>query len=177
MTEQEKIETLLKEYYAQQDQFRGYVFSATRNYHATEEILQAIAIVVAQKASVFEMDKELTPWLMGIARNKIKKWYFDNGKQAKNIQFEVLEHCLEHHAKPFDHEEVSERQDALMQCLNHLPEKQKKILELRYVERKECAFVAEELGRSIQSIYSILKRVKIELKKCIERRTARLEVV
>lgn len=177
MTEQEKIEYLLKAYYAKQDQFRGYVFAATKDYHATEEILQSVAIVVAQKAGVFDMDRELMPWLMGIARNKIKHWFYHHGKQVRNVQFEVLENCLVHHAGPFEKDEVTPRQEALMQCLNRLPARQKKILELRYVGGKDCAFVAQELGRSIQSIYSILKRVKVELRKCIERRTAELEIV
>ncbi|QBG46712.1 sigma-70 family RNA polymerase sigma factor [Verrucomicrobia bacterium S94] len=177
MTEQEKIEYLLKAYYAEQDRFRGYVFSATKDYHATEDILQSIAIVVAQKAAVFDMNRDLMPWLMGIARNKIKHWFYHHGKQVRNVQFEVLENCLVHHSGAFGQDELSPRQEALMKCLKRLPSKQKKVLELRYVGRKDCSSVAEELGRSVQSIYSTLKRVKRELRKCIERRTAELEIV
>lgn len=169
MTDAEHIEELLHKYYAEQDKLRGYVFAAVREYHATEEILQAVAIVVAQKAATFDLARPTTPWFMGIARNKILQWFRTKGRDANTISFDVLDDCIPH-MHPFALPEISYRQHALNHCLNRLPAKQKKIIELRYIDQCDCPDIATQLGRSIQSIYSLLKRLKAELRKCVELR-------
>ena len=44
MSEITQIEALLRVFHAKRALLRGYIFSATRDYHATEDILQEIAI-------------------------------------------------------------------------------------------------------------------------------------
>lgn len=167
MDESEQIEQLLLQFYAEQDRIRGYVFAGTRNYHATEEILQSVAIVVAQKAATYDAARPPFPWFMGIARNKILKWYSSGKREAGTVSFDVLDECIPH-MQSFDSETLSNRQHALMQCMERLPEKQKKIVELRYLDNHDCSQVAAQLGRSVQSIYSLLKRLKLGLRKCID---------
>jgi RNA polymerase sigma-70 factor (ECF subfamily) len=167
MSESEQIEKLLRQFYAEQDKVRGYVFAATRNYHVTEEILQSVAIVVAQKAATFEADRPSMPWFMGIARNNILKWYRSNQREACNVSFDVLDNCIPH-MDSFAMENLSSRQHALENCLKRLPRKQRHVIELRYIENHDCSQIAAQLGRSIQSIYGLLKRVKLELRKCVD---------
>jgi RNA polymerase sigma-70 factor (ECF subfamily) len=166
MDESTQIEQLLRQFYAEQDKIRGYVFASTRNYHATEEILQSIAIVVAQKATTYDSSKPPSPWFMGIARNKIHQWYSANKQKACTVSFDVLEQCLAH-TDSFDSETLSNRQHALSHCIERLPAKQRQVVNLRYLENYDCTQVASQVGRSVQSIYSLLKRLKLELRKCI----------
>lgn len=167
MSESEQIEMLLRKFYSNQDQLRGYIFSAVRDYHATEEILQSIAIVVAQKAAAFDQDRPAIPWFMGIAKNKILQWHSLKGRESRNVSFETLDNCIPH-MDSFSEDSVTQRQLALKNCIKRLPNKQKAILELRYMDNNNCSMIADKLGRSIQSIYSLLKRLKLELRKCVE---------
>ncbi|MGJ8639961.1 MAG: sigma-70 family RNA polymerase sigma factor [Opitutaceae bacterium] len=166
----DRTEKLLRQFYSQQSKLRGYVFSATRNYHATEEILQSTAIVVAQKAGKFDFNKEPAPWFIGIAKNHIQKWYRSQGQsKSRNVSLDLLEECLPEY-ESFESNEVSARREALTVCIRKLPAKQKEVVQLRYMEDMRCPSIAKELNRPIQGIYSLLKRLKLELRKCVELR-------
>lgn len=167
MSESIQIEALLRRFYTNQGKLRGYIFSATRDYHATEDILQEIAIVVAKKASDFDSERPALPWFMGIARNQIQRFYRAKGREACNISFEALGECLPLF-ESFGNEAVSRRRLALKKCVDKLPGKQQKVMELRYIDDLNCPQIAGALGRSVQGIYSLLKRMKAELRKCVE---------
>ncbi|MEO0796699.1 MAG: sigma-70 family RNA polymerase sigma factor [Verrucomicrobiota bacterium] len=163
----DKTEVLLRRFYAQQSKLRGYVFSATRDYHATEDILQSTAIVVAQKATEFDFTKPETPWFIGIARNYISKWYRTQGRANRYVSLDILEEYMPDY-ESFESEPISERRYALKICIDRLPNKQKEVVRLRYQDGMDCQNIAEQLDRPIQGIYSLLKRIKIELRKCVE---------
>ena len=170
LANEDKTEKLLRQFYAQQNKLRGYVFSATRNYHATEEILQSTAIVVAQKSGKFDFNKEPVPWFIGIAKNYILKYYRSQGQaSSRNVSLELLEECLPDYTS-FDTNSVSARREALTICIKKLPTRQKQVIQLRYLEDMGCQGIAEELNRPVQGIYSLLKRLKLELRKCVETR-------
>lgn len=176
MTERDKIEWLLKAFYQNQGNLRGYVYSCTRNYHGAEEVMQAIAIKIAQSAIDFDMEREPMPWFLGIARNQVKQWYQKRQRDARFVSFEVLEDYLPNFGI-FENEQVSPRRTALKNCMDKLPKKQKQVVELRYLESQNCGDIAGVMGRSVQSVYSLLKRLKTELRKCVEFQLQRSEVV
>ncbi|VGO17554.1 ECF RNA polymerase sigma factor SigD [Pontiella desulfatans] len=162
-----QIEALLRRFYANQGKLRGYVFSATRDYHATEDILQEVAIVVAKKASTYDTGRPALPWFMGIARNQIQRFYRSKGREAGHVSFELLEDFLPLFSS-FDNEQISDRQVALKGCVEKLPAKQRRIMQLRYVEELDCSQISKTIGNSIQGIYALLKRMKTGLRKCVE---------
>lgn len=170
----EKTERLLRQFYAQQSKLRGYIFSATRNYHATEDILQSVAIVTAQKSSSYDFDKNPAPWFIGIAKNHIKKWYTSQGRNSRNVSLDILEECISDYSN-FESDLIANRREALNTCIGKLPSKQKEVVRLRYMHDKSCHTIAEELKRPIQGIYSLLKRLKLELRKCVEFRLKDME--
>lgn len=167
MSEDAKIETLMRQFYAEQGKLKGYLFAATRDYHATEDLLQEIAIVVATKASTFDFERAALPWFIGIARNQIQRWLREQGRQARNINIDVLADCLPEFAA-FSGDKLSSRQVALRKCLGLLPAGQREIVSLRYEGGLGCDQIADRAHRSIQSIYALLKRVKLALKSCVE---------
>ena len=160
---------LLRSFYANQGKLRGFIFAATRDYHATEDILQEVAIVIARKASSFEAGREPLPWFMGIARHQIQQWYRDQGREAAHVSYEVLDDFMPLFAS-FEPEPISDRRIALRQCVEKLPDRQRRIVQLRYMDELDCAQIAGVIGRSVHGIYSLLKRLKRELRKCVELR-------
>lgn len=174
MSDSEKTEVLLRGFYADQGRLRGFIFTATRNYHATEEILQSTAITVAQKAAAFDFDREMSPWFSGIVKNLIQRWYRTQAKESHSVSLDLLEQCI---PEPEDYESgiLSNRHTALKSCIQKLPQHQREIIKLRYMQGKDCSGIASDLGRSVQSVYSLLKRLKLELRKCIEFQLTRQE--
>lgn len=175
MSDSAHIETLLRQFYEYQGALRGFVFSATRDYHATEDILQDVAIVVAQKASTFDRDRPTLPWFMGIARNHIQRWHRKKGRENTSVSYELLQEFVAEFSV-YGTEQLSNRRIALRQCMRKLPDKQRNILQLRYMEDMDCSQISATVGRSVQGIYALLKRMKNELKKCVIRRMLELQI-
>ena len=71
-----------------------------------------------------------------------------------------------------DAEPVSQRLEALRVCLERLTPRARHIVELRYTEGLNCAEVAEQLGRPLNTIYVALSRIHRTLAECIRRRTS-----
>lgn len=86
MTEEVQIEAFMRRFYPIQGKLRGYVFSATRAYHAPEDILQEGAIVVVKKAAVYDASRPVLPGFMGIARNQTQRLYRARGREAGNVR-------------------------------------------------------------------------------------------
>ncbi len=175
MAETLQIEMVLRTFYANQGALRGYVFSATRDYHATEDILQETAIVVAKKASEIDAGRPLLPWFLGIARYQVLRWNRARGREGGHVSFELLEEFIPFYVE-FENEQAAQRRSALKDCVEKLPPNQRRVVRLRYEEHMDCPGIAESIGHSIQAIYSLLKRMKQDLRKCVELKLAHQEV-
>ena len=146
---------------------KGYIFSAIRDYYAAEDILQEIAILVTKKASDFDFDRPVAPWLTGIAKMYIRRWFQQSARRPNHISFDMLDQCLaEHHV--FESSELLQREAILADCLGNLPSQQRRIMSLRYEGGVSCDLISKKLNRSVQSIYSTIKRLKIVLRECID---------
>ena len=89
---------MLAEFCRHQGMLKGYIFSAIRDYYAAEDILQEIAILVTKKASDFDFDRPVAPWLTGIAKMYIRRWFQQSARRPNHISFDMLDQCLaEHH--------------------------------------------------------------------------------
>jgi RNA polymerase sigma-70 factor (ECF subfamily) len=173
MAEINIVEDVLREYYAQQRSIYGYIYSATRDYHATQDIFQEVAIAITRKAHTYDTSRPPLPWFFGIARYEILSWLRARGKKPVHVSFDVLNECFgEEDRAHAGTTEVSLREQALKSCIEKLPPKQRSIIDLRYSEKLSCDRIAESVNQSIQSIYAIVKRLKISLRDCV---TTRLE--
>lgn len=171
MAENNIVEELLREYYAQQRMITGYIYSATRDYHATQDIFQEVAIAVTRKADTFDRSRPPLPWFFGIARFQVLSWMRANGKKPTHVSFDVLDECFGEMDPAFTRTtEESMRERALKTCIEKLPPKQRSIIDLRYRQMLSCDHIAESVSQSIQSIYSIVKRLKRSLRDCVSAR-------
>jgi DNA-directed RNA polymerase specialized sigma24 family protein len=66
---------------------------------------------------------------------------------------------------------ASAHRAALMACLEQLPGESRKLITMRYDGKSgNVARLADYFGRSVQSIYAQIKRIKIALRECVGRR-------
>ena len=63
-----------------------------------------------------------------------------------------------------------ERIAALRQCLDQLPSRSRRMIQLRYFDERPCRDVAEGLGVTLDAVYQRLARVHRALRQCIEQR-------
>jgi RNA polymerase sigma-70 factor (ECF subfamily) len=66
-------------------------------------------------------------------------------------------------------DEIEKRDDALRRCVEKLPPRSREVLRLRYGEAfAGVEQIASYLGRSMAATYGVLKRIRTNLRLCIE---------
>jgi RNA polymerase sigma-70 factor (ECF subfamily) len=58
-------------------------------------------------------------------------------------------------------------------CGEKLPDEARAVITGRYGEDLSCEQLAEQVGRSVQGVYSMLKRLRVSLARCVQQRLGR----
>ncbi len=61
------------------------------------------------------------------------------------------------------------QRDLLASCIQKLPDRDRRLIQLRYDEGSSTQRVADQLGRSVDSVYKSLGRVRRTLLSCVHR--------
>ncbi len=151
----------------------GYIFACVRNHADAEDILQNVSVAVMESIDQLRDDSGFLPWSREIARRRILA--HKRAVQRERALDPDLVRCLAEAADRVEkHEPASEQRTALMTCLEGLPPTSRKLIAQRY-GGVDANRLAQQFGRSVQAIYAQIKRIKLILRSCVERRLA-LEV-
>jgi RNA polymerase sigma-70 factor, ECF subfamily len=147
----------------------SYVSSLVINTEDTEEIFQEMSCVLWSKFSSFDRNQEFLPWARGVAYLEVCA-FRRRTKRRLILSNEVVE-ALAGDAASSD-AEIDDRERALSQCLQKLPQRDTKLIRMRYYDQIPTKEISDKLGSSIYSIYRALSRIHDSLLQCIERRLA-----
>lgn len=146
----------------------GYAFACLRNHDDAEEVLQEVSVTVLRCHMELSGRDEFLPWAREIARRRVLEY------QRKNKRYTALDHQLADAlaetaatmTPPND-----ERESALVECLEKLPDKRQQAIARRYDQpRQTVEEIAQWYGCSTSAMYGILKRARHLLRRCIEQR-------
>lgn len=104
-------------------------------------------------------------WLLTTARNRFRMHLRKAGREVADL--DVLHAQWVEVAEP-DGGEL--RMQALRRCLQELPERSRRALELRYGEGAERPAIGKELGIGTEGVKSLLERVRAALAVCMQKR-------
>ncbi len=161
---------LLVEY---QPRIYGYIRALIPERNAAEDVYQETCVVLWKKFDAFEADQSFLNWALGVARYAVLAHHRDNSRGRLRFTGDELEQLAVETAA--DCEDLSDLRAALDHCLGKLPEPSRKLLSLRYQPDASVKEIAADLRRPVASVYSMLKRLRVQLHGCIER-TMRREV-
>jgi RNA polymerase sigma-70 factor (ECF subfamily) len=153
----------------------------------SSDLLQEAMIQAIRGFDQFEARDEhaLLAWFARIVENRIRNaadYHRADKRDRKNEV--VLEHLRtsgatcgappeppDQRTQPFENLARKERADVVAECLAELPERRRRIVELRNKERRSWEEIAEELGAaSAQSARMLYSRAMVELKEKVVRR-------
>lgn len=158
---------------AAQRRMFAFILTLVPNRADAEEVLQEANLIIWKKRDQFEPGTNFIHWAnriayleaMAYSRRRRRHWLcFDSELSESMAEF----------ARDVS-ESLDERIDLLQSCLNRLPEKDRDLIQKRYLNDNPVKSVAESLGRSVDAIYKALTRVRITLHDCIERKLKKLE--
>ena len=140
------------------------------SFHDSEDILQNVASALVDKLDQYDPDRPFLPWAIGVARLEIMKHRQSRGRDRHVFGDEVLarlaEACVDFGG------EQEPLKEALDQCLGQLEGRSRKLLEFRYLHDLKPKRIAQQLGLTDNSVRVMLHRIRVGLRRCIERRMA-----
>jgi RNA polymerase sigma-70 factor (ECF subfamily) len=154
-------------YMSAQRRLFGYVLSLVPNHTDADDIVQETVSIMWSKFGEYEPGTDFAAWALRIAHYRVLTYW--KRKKMKEKKFsvgaiEAIKEVAESNTKQED-----KRIDALRNCLKKLPERDRKILSLRYEVGATLKSVAERLDHNINTLYSTLSRIHIKLLNCIRR--------
>lgn len=148
----------------------GFIYACVRNHDDTEDILQNVSVAVTESIAQLKDEAGFLPWAREIARRRILA-HRRSGKRETPCDPEVVQALAEAADRLEREEPASMHRAALLACLEALPGESRKLITLRYErETGNIAALAARFGRTVQSVYAQIKRIKIALRECVSRR-------
>jgi len=167
LTQEEIIHTLL----AARTQISASAWAVVCDAQAAEDIFQNIAVKVLVGGLTFERKAQVVSWAQVVARHEAITWLRKWKGRVTTLDDQVLS-LLEYGLACRCPAKEGERVEALRQCLARLPERSRRLLEMRYFEEHSCTSVSQALGLTLDAVYQRLSRLHHALRQCIEQRLA-----
>jgi RNA polymerase sigma-70 factor (ECF subfamily) len=146
----------------------AYVMSSVRDRQHAEDIVQEVGAAVSANFTDIPDGVSFNTWALGIARNQILKRYRSDKRDKHLFKSEALEALAGAYDRLSDSSD--DMRDALDQCVELLPDRSRRIIELRYKQNKRVQGIAAMLGSTANAVSGVLFRVRESLKSCIEKR-------
>lgn len=151
---------------------QAYARAIVRDLHLAEDVYQEVAIILAQDPARMPPDDQLGPWLREITRRKALE-LLRKARRACLLPDDVLE-AVGGAFEPAPAEALGELREAMSACLDKLPADSREVIAGRYRDDLTCEAIAARAGRSVQGVYALLKRARLALQACVERRVGGL---
>lgn len=170
MDENQKREEFTHHWLEVEPSVSAYVFASISGFHDAEDVVQRIAQELARRFDEFDSSRPFVGWALWIARSRVIDFYRAQGRTRVVFSDELLAQLADTIAKQADR--WSHRREALEACLDELPPRSRRLLDLRYVEELSAAEMARETGSTSGSVRVLLSRIRTVLASCIDRRLA-----
>lgn len=148
----------------------GYIFSCVRNHSDAEDIFQDVSLAAVGSFERLRSESGFVPWALEIARRRVLT-HVRRSQRTTILAPELIPILAEATKRVAAEGCLSDRTDALLECLESLPARSREVVTMRYDgSASGVDDVARKLGRTVQATYSLLKRIRHSLRACIERR-------
>lgn len=149
-----------------------YLRSLTRDEATVDDLFQETMVVAWRRLDECDLDRPFGPWLRGIASRLVMAHY----RLKKKLPTFLDEGTLLLMDRQFEslHSQVGDTWDekvaALHDCLDALPEKQRSVLNARYLEELSSQLVAERFQLSLEACKKRLQRSRALLAECLKKK-------
>lgn len=147
----------------------AYVRSLILNYHDSEDVIQNIALVFADKFEHLDSSRDLIPWVLKVARYEVANYFRAQNRENKFFD-EIAMRRIEY-AYQSIHPEADDVKAALHECIKKLHGRPREMLKLRYFRDMGIGDISRQIGISTNAVYITLCRVREALAKCVKRKT------
>jgi RNA polymerase sigma-70 factor (ECF subfamily) len=151
-----------------QSRLYGYIHALVRDLNDADDLFQQTALILWRNFDEFDPKRRFLSWACGVARLEVTNFLRSRGRQRLYFSDDLNLLLIEAQEELTSAEE-EERRDALAKCLTKLRERDQELLSECYQDREGVHQAAGRRGRSPQSVYNSLRRIRRALYECIAR--------
>lgn len=163
-----RVEALVYKYQAR---IRAFLFSRTGDADVADDLAQEVFLVFLKRIDKFDASQPVWPWLVGIARNKLREHWRSRPREIPTDSIEAFIQEAQITSEEADNmvEAHEQRLNALRVCIAKLAPASRKLLQMTYEQRMRSEDVAIALRRKAGAIRVALCRVRSWLAGCIQK--------
>jgi len=153
---------------------RAYARAILPTWDAVDETMQEASLVMCRKISELPSEGDFLPWAKVVLRFealKTRRRYASDRHVFSSSLIEILaEEGLEQQPPHLA------RQEVLKDCLDDLSDQYRELVMAPYQTHGAVTAIAEQSGRSPNSLYKLLGRIRRKLRQCVDDRLAKSAV-
>lgn len=140
-------------------------------WDSVDELLQQASVVIWKKREQLESEAGYLPWVKTIIRFEAQRLRRNQARDRHLFSDEVLE-LLASEAAAVPESQWDREQQALRECLDRLEPHHRELLFAPYAGDGRVARISEQTGRTVNSLYKLLGRLRQKLTQCVHQRLA-----
>ena len=169
-TESERYKQLLTLMMRHQHQIFAYIYSLVPHRSEAEDVLQDSCVIICEKFDQFEAGTDFVAWACRIAFWEIRRVRQKHARSKVIFGQAVLEAVCETATTMI--EEIDSRHEILSRCLEKLPLRDREMILTRYEPGCGVKEAAARSGRTLQTTYKALARIRKLLMDCVTNQLA-----
>jgi RNA polymerase sigma-70 factor (ECF subfamily) len=159
--------TMFAEYLRQeQTRLYAYIHSLVRDLNDTDDLFQQTTLIIWKKFGDFDPGRSFFAWACGIARLEVANFLRGRARQRLYFSDDLSVLLIEAQAETTN-EELEDRREALGRCVEKLRQRDRELLAECYGDSPGIHEAAGRRGRSPQSVYNSLRRIRRALFECV----------
>lgn len=159
---------VLREFVRHRSSVFALILSIVRDFAFAEEVMQEIAVVLCDQWADFKPGTNFPAWAMRIARNKI----FNLTREARRVIL-LSPEALEAVEQAAASESRGPWLEAVHHCMEHLEDRARGILSLRYRKGLSGEEIARRQGMTVTAVHMVLSRSRSAIGRCVRGRLAK----
>jgi len=167
----EEVEQLAAHWTASQRTVAAFIRSLVTDFHASEEVLQRVAVTLVRKYEHYDPTRPFVAWALGIARIEAVMFFREQGKDRLVFDDALVGQITETHERVA--ENASPMPQFVHECVEELDGRSRKSIQLRYADNLRTAEIARKMQLSDGAVRMLLSRARTLLRECLESRIAR----
>lgn len=150
----------------------SYILALVWNVQDAEDLYQATAMTLWEKFDDFEPGTDFLRWSFATARLLTSNFQRTQRRHGEFLTPDLAETLADRNAS-LPAGQFDLLAESLVDCMDHLSATDRRLVQLCYGEENPIKDIAEKIGRSAQSTYNSLFRIRRSLFDCIQRAASR----
>ena len=142
-------------------------FAILKDFHRAQDVTQEAFIVAYYQIARLQEPDAFPGWLKGIVRNQCLRMM--RGKQGQWVPLDAASELVDETSPLDERLDQREKRDAVLEAVRALPDRQREVVSLFYIEERSQREVAEFLGIGVRDVNNRLHAARKTLKRSMEK--------